>query len=204
MAWQSCCGSFNCVFLDYFSENEIFILHYHSVFANNVVICSFLLWKIKHTILQLFWNTKTLPFPLCSNCLIQRSLSSLLKFLVSIWHFTVSCLVLAEVGVATVLVTTKKPTALHHCCQKVCTVLATMPCFSQFCASWETVFKIWHAKAVLRQPTQHSSARPKGLLGLPSLRETPAVANNVMTTPCCVHVLSTFFYLAKNMCVFFR
>lgn len=134
------------------------------------------MWKIKHTIVQLFWNTIKLQFSLCSDHLIQKPLNYILKFWISTWHFTVSWLVLAEVWIDRILVETKKSTTLHHHCQKVCMVLATMSCFSQFCVSWETILKIWHARAALSQPSWHKYPRPKGLLGLLSFRETPAVA----------------------------
>lgn len=156
------------------------------------------MWKIKHTIIQLFWNTIKLQFSLCSDRLIQKSLNYVLKFWISTWHFTISRLLLAEVWIARILAETKKP-ALHHHCQKVRMVLATKSSFSQFCVSWETMLKIWHARAALSQPTWHNYPRPKGFLGLLSFRETPAVAYSVTTSPCSVHVLSTFLPGPKHV-----
>lgn len=155
--------------------------------------------KIKHTIVLFLWNTK-LQFSLCSDHLIQKSLNYVLKFWISTWHFTILCYVLAEVWIARILAETKKPATLHHHCQKVCIVLATMSCFSQFCVSWETILKIWHARTALSQPTWHNYPRPKGFPGLLSFRETPAVAYSVMTSPCRIHVLSTFLPGPKHEC----
>jgi len=147
------------------------------------------MWKIKHTIVQLFWNTIKLQCSLCSDHLILKSLNCVLKFWINTWDSTISWLVLAEVWLARILAKTKKPATLHHHCQKVCMVLATMSCFSQFCISWETILKIWHARAALSQPTWHNYPRPKGFLGLPSSRETPAVAYSVTTSPWRLHVM---------------
>lgn len=158
------------------------------------------MWKIKHTIVQLFWNTIKLPFSLGSDHLIQKSLNYVLKFWISTWHFTLSWLVLAKDWIARILAEIKKPASLHHHCQKVCMVLATISSSSQFSVSWETILKIWHARAALSQPTWHNHARPKGFLGLLSFRETPAVAYGVMTSSCHVHKLSTYLPGPKHVC----
>lgn len=158
------------------------------------------MWKIKHTIVQLFWNTIKLPFSLGSDHLIQKSLNYILKFCISTRHFIFSWLVLAEDWIARSLAETKKPASLHHHCQKVCMVLATISSSSQFSVCWETIFEIWHAWTALSQPTWHNYLRPKGFLGLLSFRETPAVAYSIMTSSCHVHKLSTYLPGPKHVC----